>query len=155
VTLLDAVTEEPETVPVDVMFEAPVLIAPEVMVDDVVMDPQDILPDVIVAPPVLIAPEVIAPVFNAPDEVIVPVMLILPVPVILFEFRSRAPPSCGVLSFTTSVFGFRDLKTPDAPPPSPVTDMAAPDGISTPFDVEYVTPLYMTLHAESVSFFIA
>ena len=36
-----------------------------------------------------------------PSVVIVPTLSMFPVPVILFEFKSRLPPNCGVVSSTT------------------------------------------------------
>ena len=38
-----------------------------------------------------------------PSVVIVPVLLILPVPIMSLEFKSKSPPSCGVVSSTTSL----------------------------------------------------
>ena len=154
VTALEAVTFAPDTVPVDVILAEPVLIAPDVMVDDVEMAPHEISPDVIVLPPVLIVVEVIAPVVKGPDDVIDPVMFTSPVPVMSKEFRSKLAPNCGEVSLIRSESGVNDLKTPPAPPPSPVTAADEPDMISTPLDDEYVTPLYKTLQEESVSFLI-
>ena len=43
----------------------------------------------------------VSPVTVNPSVVIVPVLLILPVPVMSLEFKSKSPPSCGVVSSTT------------------------------------------------------
>ena len=113
------------------------LIAPDVIVDDVVMAPHEIAPDVIVLPPVLIVVEVMAPVVKGPDDVIDPVMFTSPVPVMSKEFRSKLAPNCGEVSLIRLESGVNDLKTPLAPPPSPVTAADEPDIISTPLDDEY------------------
>ena len=59
-------------------------------------------PSTVKLPLTVTLPEYV-PSLNAPvvDAVIPPVMLIDPVPVILFEFKSNAPPSCGDVSSTT------------------------------------------------------
>jgi len=54
-----------------------------------------------------------------PVAVIVPVILILPVPVISFPFKSSVPPSCGVVSANTESIVPEMLVIPPAVEPSP------------------------------------
>ena len=61
---------------------------------------------------------------------------ILPEPVILFEFKSKLPPSCGVVSSTTFA------SPPPPPPPSTPITQSAPSYFKILF---VVTPVVSTL----------
>ena len=58
--------------------------------------------DAICVPAKVKPPTVPVPADIFPDTVAPPEMFILPLPVILLLFKSNAPPSCGVVSDTTS-----------------------------------------------------
>ena len=53
-------------------------------------------------PTAITSPPAPSPKLILPDAVTVPVMFILPVPVMFLPFKSRLPPSCGVVSSTMS-----------------------------------------------------
>ena len=85
----------PVTVPVVVIAEEPTSILPK---PDVIEPPFN-APTLVI----FVCAAVASVPVMFPEDLIVPVMFILPVAVRSLEFQSKLPPSCGVVSSTTSL----------------------------------------------------